>query len=623
MESNETNRFLEIDDNENDNYNIKDNISEKSKKSEQSKISEHSENSYKTLESNSSVHVNINTNVNNISLNDSVNDIYNNTLNNENIGLINSNSNQNLNNNDSLNHNNSFLTFNSNSDTKNTSGIYNNIGVLTHNNPEINEILDEVNKHIVKDINYLSNDELNIDIDDLKRISEKLMAFINTDNNLVVVINQIEDMIDNRRLQIVKDNKHFACYNKYVDKEPEMDSYGNYKMSKTFLNKMLCEKTTLYYRTHELNDILYLHFNGFREIENLETFINLKVLYIENNCIKKISGLSSLKSLTCLYLQENAIEVIENLEELTSLNTLNLSDNQIKKIENLSHNKRLSTLLLKRNKIGYGENDLDGLLELSSTVNVIDISDNKISDPDIIEKYLSKVEGLRVIYLSGNDCVRKIANYRKVMICKLKNLRYIDDKPVFEDEKRFAEAFGRGGIEEEKRDRERFRIEKSEENLKRIKDFQEMVSEWKNKEKKVEKEDTHKNNEKSENRMDKLLMMNNKLKEKKQKQNNENDEKQKGKLLMIDEEVENDLLEKNLELLEKKNNPNKFDSIDDTNINIEENTIKDVPDLEEINGESNLINNNSKVNFDEIPTSQKEKVMVNSHKSNVIFDDLD
>lgn len=31
MESNETNRFLEIDDNENDNYNIKDNISEKSK----------------------------------------------------------------------------------------------------------------------------------------------------------------------------------------------------------------------------------------------------------------------------------------------------------------------------------------------------------------------------------------------------------------------------------------------------------------------------------------------------------------------------------------------------------------------------------------------------------------
>ena len=41
---------------------------------------------------------------------------------------------------------------------------------------------------------------------------------------------------------------------------------------------------------------------------------------------------------------------------------------------------------------------------------------------------------------------KKIRNYRKVMIAKLPNLKYLDDRPVFGEDRRYAEAFKRGGI---------------------------------------------------------------------------------------------------------------------------------------------------------------------------------
>ncbi len=154
----------------------------------------------------------------------------------------------------------------------------------------------------------------------------------------------------------------FATYNKYVDDDEE-NEYP--RMSKKFFNKLLCSDHRNYYRTHELNDILYLHFKGFRKLENLDTFTGLKAVYLEGNCIKKIEGFSKCKKLLSLYLHENMIEKIENLEELTQLANLNLSDNCIQVIENLGPLQNLQNCLLKRNRIGYGGiNDLKGLYEL-------------------------------------------------------------------------------------------------------------------------------------------------------------------------------------------------------------------------------------------------------------------
>ena len=262
--------------------------------------------------------------------------------------------------------------------------------------------------------------------------------------------------------------------------DKEIEEEDQQMMSRKYLDKILCSDFKQYYRTHELNEILYLHYKSFKKIQNLDTFVNLKVLYLEGNAISKIEGLDKLVNLTSLYLHENCIEKIEGLDNLCHLANLNISDNLIKKIENLKGLTNLSNLLLKRNRIGIkGIEDLKGLLELGKEIAVIDLSDNLIEDPKIVDEILTKFVDLRVIYLKGNDVVRKIPNYRKTLISKIDTLKYIDDKPIFEDEKRFAMAFARGGYEEEKKERAKYREEIRLKEEQRIRDFCKMMNKYK------------------------------------------------------------------------------------------------------------------------------------------------
>lgn len=92
-----------------------------------------------------------------------------------------------------------------------------------------------------------------------------------------------------------------------------------------------------------------------------------------------------------------------------------------------------------------------------------------------------KMPNLAVLYLQNNPFIKKFKNYRKTFIYSLPNLKYLvifvitisfynkkneykqDDRPVFDDERRYAEAFQRGGLEEEKAERKRYKEEKEEE----------------------------------------------------------------------------------------------------------------------------------------------------------------
>lgn len=82
---------------------------------------------------------------------------------------------------------------------------------------------------------------------------------------------------------------------------------------------------------------------------------------------------------------------------------------------------------------------------------------------------------LKVLYLQGNDVTNKIKNYRKTIIARLPELKYLDDRPVFEDDRRNAEAFSRGGIEEERAERERISVEKREKDEKNRVAFKDMI----------------------------------------------------------------------------------------------------------------------------------------------------
>lgn len=78
---------------------------------------------------------------------------------------------------------------------------------------------------------------------------------------------------------------------------------------------------------------------------------------------------------------------------------------------------------------------------------------NYIKDTDCIEEIFQKMPNLAVLYLMNNPVVGKIKNYRKTLTAALPGLKYLDDRPVFVDDRRHAEAFARGGLAEERKER--------------------------------------------------------------------------------------------------------------------------------------------------------------------------
>lgn len=72
---------------------------------------------------------------------------------------------------------------------------------------------------------------------------------------------------------------------------------------------------------------------------------------------------------------------------------------------------------------------------------------------------------LRCLYLRGNEFVSKMRNYRKSLIAALPELTYLDDRPIFDIERRAALAWQRGGVKEERA--ERLRVQQQEQTKSR------------------------------------------------------------------------------------------------------------------------------------------------------------
>lgn len=249
---------------------------------------------------------------------------------------------------------------------------------------------------------------------------------------------------------------------------------GGTEMTAKELRKIIDGDRRMYYRTEELNDKLYMHYKGWREIKNLEGWTGLKTIYAECNAFSRISGLDTCTKIRSLFLQENCISQISGLECLKDLWSMNLSSNFIERIEGLEGCPGLNTLIIAKNKIGFGGvADLEHMAETSLCT--LDIQDNKIDDPDVVPEVFMRMPNLRVLYLKGNPCAKKIVNYRKSITVYCKDLRYLDDRPVFEDDRRTAEAFNRGGLEEQRAETKRIREEKTAAHDRNMRAFADMM----------------------------------------------------------------------------------------------------------------------------------------------------
>lgn len=247
----------------------------------------------------------------------------------------------------------------------------------------------------------------------------------------------------------------------------------------------ICKKDGLY-RTPEINEKLYLHYHGFKRIDGdvLSRYSGLKCLWLQGNGLTKLQGLDGLKALRNLCVHENVLERLEGLDSLLELRSLNASKNFIDKVENVSHLQQLETLTLGHNSIGPNTECLEEVRKLPK-LQTLDLQANRLDDGESVLELISHIPTLRVVYLQGNPFVKKMRHYRKRFISTCAELRYLDDRPVFDEERRrckaWADALASSGgqldvaNQAERDEIQKIREEKHAAEIKRIADFEAMI----------------------------------------------------------------------------------------------------------------------------------------------------
>jgi dynein assembly factor 1 len=163
-----------------------------------------------------------------------------------------------------------------------------------------------------------------------------------------------------------------------------------------------------------------------------------------------------------------------SIGSLPKLETLILSHNYIEKIEGLGGCTALTTLELDFNQLRDADS-LAGLRECSS-LEVLNISHNVITDQEVLD-VIQSLPNLRVLNMSGNPFIRKVSNYRRKIVNLLPQIRFLDDSPVTDNDRRLAAAWAEGGREAELAERQKLREEANAEMHAGLREFRRMQRE--------------------------------------------------------------------------------------------------------------------------------------------------
>lgn len=107
---------------------------------------------------------------------------------------------------------------------------------------------------------------------------------------------------------------------------------------------------------------------------------------------------------------------------------------------------------------------------------VLDLSQNNIKDGEALLLILERMPRLRSLKLSGNPLVRTMPRYRKSVIARCKRLLHLDDRPVFDDERRLVTAWATGGEDGEAKERLKIKSEAEAAQKKRLDDFRALIA---------------------------------------------------------------------------------------------------------------------------------------------------
>ena len=260
------------------------------------------------------------------------------------------------------------------------------------------------------------------------------------------------------------------------------------------LLQQICRSLDLY-QTAELNDKLYLHYKGFTHIAHLQPYSGLKVLYLEGNALTELSGLDGQRELRCLYVQENSLDSLDSLCPLPALSTLNAGTNFIASLPDwplVDRLPQLHTLSLPNNRLAR----LEALQSLRGhpTLAVLDLQHNRLGSQlsdearqpstaaaeeyfEALLRLLASLPQLRVLYVLGNPLLSSLSHYRRRTLAALPQLTYLDERPVFEDERRLVAAWQREGLEGERAEKGRMRSEERDKERRQWELFDKLVNE--------------------------------------------------------------------------------------------------------------------------------------------------
>jgi hypothetical protein len=231
------------------------------------------------------------------------------------------------------------------------------------------------------------------------------------------------------------------------------------------------------YESPELNDKLYLHFRGFKKIENLDAYTGCKAIWLDSNGFDKIENLEALTQLRCLYMSKNLISKVEGLQTLQNLHTLDLSYNRLTFLSGLSCCPNLNTLNVSRNSLATPDSvaHLQDCLKLTT----IDLTHNCLDANESFFDVFKNIPSMSTLSINGNE-ITKLAHFRKKMIAFITKLGYLD-RPIEEVEKVGAKAFVEGGPDAELAARNEYRETLRQQKAKEHEDFRN----WQREQKKI------------------------------------------------------------------------------------------------------------------------------------------